>query len=90
MTNVPQNIRDAWADVYKLFDVSYNMDGSEQAWEEYWNKANALIVKYGDEVPLLELLEQVAHMLEIFVAMRETGNSILYWGKGEAYPYPKV
>ena len=28
VTNVPQTIRDAWADVYRLFDVSYNMNGS--------------------------------------------------------------
>lgn len=89
MTNVPQTIRDAWADVYKLFDISYNMDGSEDAWVQYWKQANELIQKYGDEVPLLEMLEQVAHMLEIFVARRKTGNSILYWDKDEDYPYPK-
>lgn len=89
MTNVPDKIREAWADVYKLFDISYNMDGSEDAWIQYWNRANQLIQKYGDEVPLLEMLEQVAHLLEIFIARRKTGNSILYWGNGEPYPYPK-
>jgi len=89
MTNVPQTIRDAWADVYKLFDLNFNMDGSEEAWILYWKQANELIQKYGDEVPLLEMLEEVAHLLEIFVARRKTGNSILYWGKDEHYPYPK-
>ena len=89
MTNVPENIREAWKEVYVLFDVTYNMDGSEQAWIEYWDKANKLIQKYGEEVPLLELLEQVAHMIEIFVERRKTGNTSLYWGKDEPYPYPK-
>lgn len=89
MTNVPDKIREAWADVYKLFDINYNMDGSDDAWVQYWNRANQLIQKYGDEVPLLEMLEQVAHLLEIFVARRKTGNTSLYWGKDEPYPYPK-
>lgn len=89
MTNVPQTIREAWADVYKLFDLNYNMDGSEEAWIQYWKQANELIQKYGDEVPLLEMLEEVAHLLEIFVARRKTGNSVLYWGKDEHYPHPK-
>ena len=89
MTNVPAKIREAWKDVYVLFDTSYNMDGSEQAWIDYWDKANKLIIKYGDEIPLLELLEQVAHMIEIFVKRRETANNTLYWGSHEPYPYPK-
>ena len=88
MTNVPEKIREAWKDVYVLFDTSYSMDGSDEAWKQYWDKANKLVAKYGDEVPLLELLEQVAHMIEIFVARRKTGNPILYWGKGEDYPHP--
>ena len=89
MTNVPQNIRNACTDVYVLFDKSYLMDGSVQAWKEYWDKANELIQKYGEEVPLLELLEDIAHMLEIFIARRQTKNESLYWGRGEPYPYPK-
>lgn len=89
MTNVPQTIREAWADVYKLFDLNYNMDGSDEAWILYWKQANELIQKYGDEIPLLEMFEEVAHLLEIFVARRKTGNSTLYWGKDEHYPYPR-
>ena len=89
MTNVPDNIRSAWADVYKLFDVSYNMDESDEAWKQFWDMANKLVVKYGDEIPLLELFESVAHILEIVVARRKTGNESLYWRKDEDYPYPR-
>lgn len=88
MTNVPEKIREAWADVYRLFDVSYQMDGSQEAWIQYWNKANKLVQKYGDEIPLLELLESVANMIAKFCKDRET-NSSLTWDKDEDYPYPK-
>ena len=85
MTNVPQNIRDAWADVYKLFDVSYGMTGSQDEWEQYWKRATELIQKYGDNVPLLGILESVAHMIETFVKQRNMPT----WDKDEDYPYPK-
>lgn len=90
MTNVPDRIREAWADVYRLFDVSYGMDGSEQAWEQYWNRVNELIQKYGDEIPLLFVLEGTAKMIEFFVKIREKPkNESLPWRADEDYPYPK-
>jgi len=89
MTNVPEDIRNAWADVYRLFDVSYTMDGSEGAWIQYWEKANTMIQKYGDDIPLLEILEAVAHMLEHYVKKREKKNESLPWKADEPYPYPK-
>lgn len=89
MTNVPQPIRDAWVDLYKLFDISFNMDGSEKAWIEYWDKANALIKKYGDEVPILTLLEAVGHFIAFFVEGRKQKNESLPWKADEPYPYPK-
>ena len=89
MTNVPQPVRDAWADIYKLFDVSYNMDGSDDAWIQYWERANALIKKHGDEIPLLQMCEAIAGMLETFCNQRKTGNKSLSWNKDEDYPYPK-
>ena len=90
MTNVPQKIRDAWADIYRLFDISYSMDGSEQAWIDYWNKANAIIQKYGDDIPLIDVCESVAHMIEHFVKQREKPvNESLPWKKDEDYPYPQ-
>lgn len=90
MTNVPKEIRDAWADVYKLFDISYNMDGSDDAWIQYWNRANQLIQKYGDDIPLLEMFEAIGHMLECFCNQRKTGNKSLTWHKDEDYPHPRV
>ena len=94
MTNVPQTIRDAWADVYRLFDVSYGMDGSDQAWETYWNKANEIVLKYANDIPLLPLLISVSEIIKHLVDERkskqaENEQKILPWGKDEDYPYPK-
>ena len=90
MTNVPKEIRDALSDVYKLFDISYNMDGSEDAWIQYWNRANQLIQKYGDDIPLLEMIVAIGHMLETFCNQRKTGNKSLTWHKDEDYPHPRA
>ena len=91
MTNVPQPIRDAWVDLYKLFDISFNMDGSEKAWIEYWDKANVLIKKYGDDIPLLTMLEAIAHFIAFFAEGRKpkSENESLTWKADEPYPYPK-
>ena len=94
MTNVPQPIRDAWADVYTLFDVSYKMDGSEEAWQKYWDKANELIQKYDDIVPLIDIFEAVGKMLATLIENRtvrpQKDNKSLPWKADEDYPYPKV
>lgn len=89
MTNVPDEIRTALADVYKLFDISFLMTGTEDEWKLYWDKANELIQKYGDEIPLLNLLEAYAGIIECQVNYRKTDNKSLLWGKDEEYPHPR-
>ena len=89
MTNVPKEIRDAWADIYKLFDISYNMDGSEDAWIQYWNRANQLIQKYGDDIPMLRILEAYAGIIEAVLNQKKTDNKSLMWDKDEDYPHPR-
>lgn len=89
MTNVPDDIREAWKDLYILFDENYNMDGSQEAWETYWNQATQLVIKHGDNVPMLCILEAIAQMLEAFCNYRKTGNKSLVWGKDEDYPHPR-
>ena len=89
MTNVPENIRQCWKELYILFDTNYNMDGSDAAWEQYWNTVADMIKKYGDDVPLLGVAEAIAHMIECFLNQRKTGNQSLVWAKDEEYPHPK-
>ena len=85
MTNVPDKIRDAWKDLYILFDTNFNIDGSDKAWEKYWNQATELIKKYGDEIPLLEMTEAIARFLDAV----SVGNHSLMWDKDEHYPHPR-
>lgn len=88
MTNVPENIRTAIADAYKLFDVSFNMDGSDKAWEQYWTEGNKLVIKYGDDIPLLEILKGYATLIETVVKKRNKNESLM-WKPDEEYPYPR-
>ena len=89
MTNVPDNIRQCWKELYILFDENYLMDGSDSAWEKYWLKVAEIIKTYGDDVPLLEITTAIAHMIELYCNQRKTGNKILVWSADENYPHPK-
>jgi hypothetical protein len=89
MTNVPQETRDALADAYRLFDVSYQMTGTEDDWKQYWDKANKLIQKYGDGIPMLNLLVAYAGIIETRLNEQKTGNKTLVWTKDEDYPHPR-
>lgn len=46
MTNVPQDVRNMWTDLYKLFDRHYCMDGSDEAWIAFHTEAKELWEKY--------------------------------------------
>ena len=89
MTNVPDDIRNALADAYRLFDISYPMTGTEEEWKQYWDKANKMIQQYGDEIPLLRLLEAYAGIIECKLNYEKTGNKSMMWDKDEDYPYPR-
>ena len=89
MTNVPEIIRNALADAYKLFDVSFNMTGTDDEWEQYWKHGTEMVKKYGDEIPLLKLLMAYAGIIETVINQRKTGNRSLLWNKDENYPHPK-
>ena len=89
MTNVPERIREAWKEVYVLFDRSYLMEGSEDDWKQYWDSATGLVKKYGNDIPLLEILEATANALQHSVELRKNGGKMPSWGADEDYPYPK-
>lgn len=88
MTNVPQELRDFWKELYILFDTSYVMDGSDKSWETYWSKATDLIKKYGTEIDIIEMIDAVANLLKQVIG-RRNGEQTLMWDKGEPYPHPR-
>lgn len=89
MTNVPDNIRALWKDIYVLFDTHWNMDNTAKAWEEFWEKAKEIYGKIPDDEfrdnVVIELLENVAKMIE----WNQSNKNTLTWKPDEEYPYPK-
>ena len=46
MTNVPNDIREMWADVYRLFDSHWNMKHDAESWQQFWEQAQELNDKH--------------------------------------------
>ena len=63
MTNVPNDIREMWADVYRLFDANYNMTNDADSWKRFWDQATELNDKHKNR-HLMALVMVVSEMLE--------------------------
>ena len=66
MTNVPNEIREMWADVYRLFDVNYNMENNADSWKKFWDQAEVIRQKY-DPYQVGALLLVVSDMIEYHI-----------------------
>lgn len=62
MTNLPDNLREMWADIYRLYDRNYNMENTKEAWNAFWEQAKAIQDKYGQVS--FRLVVVVSEMLE--------------------------
>ena len=64
MTNVPDDIRTLWTDLYKLFDVHFKMDiHSITDWNAYWADAQKIWEKSGREKAVLSLVTDTADLI---------------------------
>lgn len=63
MTNVPNDIREMWADVYRLFDLNYNMKNDAESWQKFWEQAEQLNKKHNNYY-LMALVMIVSDMIE--------------------------
>ena len=65
MTNVPNNLREMWADVYRLFDMNYNMKNDEESWKKFWDQATQIVEKYKHDCGYINsMISLVAYMIE--------------------------
>lgn len=48
ITNVPDNLREMWADIYKLYDINYNMKNTGEDWKKFWDQATELLHKHNN------------------------------------------
>ena len=64
MTNVPNEIRVIWTDLYKLFDKHFAMDiHSQEGWDAYWKDAIALVEKYKQYDCIIDFVSFVSEFI---------------------------
>lgn len=71
MTNVPDELRQVWKEIYVLFDTHYQMPNTVESWNKFWDEAKEIIDRHSD-MQLLELIIAVSEMISD--RMRETAN----------------
>ena len=64
MTNVPQDIRDLWKEMYCLFDRNYLMPNIKEAWDKYWAEVEEIRKKYSSYSFLFSMIDLVTLMIE--------------------------
>lgn len=64
MTNVPNNIRQMWTDVYVLFDLHYLIPNTEEAWNAFWADAVKLHEKYGKQNIVVSMIMVATEIIE--------------------------
>lgn len=64
MTNVPDDIRAMWTDIYKLFDINYKMKNDMDSWNKFWSQAEEVMNKHGRTTRVQELVTVVAGLIE--------------------------
>ena len=62
MTNVPNELREVWKEIYILFDTHYQMENTVDAWDGFWQEAKAIMDRHSD-MQLLELIIAVSEMI---------------------------
>lgn len=70
-TNVPENLREMWKDVYILFDTHFLMDTNDQdAWNAFWAEAMKINEKHIEIPCVIDLLSTVSEMIAKFSVKR--------------------
>ena len=70
-TNVPENVRQMWREVYILFDTHYLMDVSKQeSWDSFWSGGRQILEKYKDIPSVIELLGVTSELISKLAAVR--------------------
>lgn len=62
-TNVPQEIRTIWTDLYKLFDIFYKMPNTEADWLRYWDAGKKIWEQAGKNDHVMEALTVMADVI---------------------------
>ena len=63
MTNVPNELRDMWTDLYKLFDIHYRMENTVEEWGKFLNHAQEVWEKHNRNERLISMINIVIDMI---------------------------
>jgi len=75
MTNVPDDLRQMWKDVYVLFDSNYLLENTEEAWKAYWDKAAKIYGEYASKYPqILDMINIATEIIEARIKREEQQN----------------
>lgn len=71
-TNVPDDVRAMWTDLYRFFDTHYLMNTSSvEAWTEFWQTGADLTLKH-EKIPCtFDFVNVIAEMLTKIAAGRK-------------------
>lgn len=72
-TNVPDNLREMWREIYILFDVNYRMENTPEAWGKYWDQVKQMDEKYKD-LHLVEICMIIADMISDRMKTADAGR----------------
>ena len=75
MTNVPNELRDMWADLYRLFDAHYRMENTVEAWAVFLNHAKELWEKYDMNKRLRQMIDVVIDMIADRIDSEKTADA---------------
>ena len=71
MTNVPDNIRSLWTEVYKLFDKHFLLNPyDDNAWDAFWDDARQIYADHPDIPGLMDLMNATSSILGKIAARR--------------------
>lgn len=73
MTNVPNDLRDMWTDLYKLFDIHYRMENTVEEWGKFLNHAKEVWEKHNRNERLMSMINIVIDMIGDRIRADEKG-----------------
>ena len=64
MTNVPNDLRSVWTDLYVLFDKHFLMNlDSQEDWNKFWADASAIVEKWEYMPCLIDFVSTIAEFI---------------------------
>lgn len=75
MTNVPDDLRQLWREIYTVFDKNYLMDTSKQeSWNKYWDDATEVLKKYPEVPCVIDIFGTMSEMIGKLAAGRKNSE----------------